>query len=174
MVIICPTLDLARKIGIRDLPDKKNYKSTTYLGDWYAKYVVIKRRHYIVCVSEATRLPVVLDAAPFKTFMFRFPGELSNLLSSIGITKDRIVDELSRMRNYEVSKTSNRSAIGSLNDYCRLLADREKYGSKDFQSNVERSHFLSEVPSLVMDAVFPTEAAQKAFSRTHLSLVDER
>ena len=43
------------------------------LGHWYANLVTLRRRPYVLAMSERSLLAVVLPAAPFSTLLGRLP-----------------------------------------------------------------------------------------------------
>ena len=58
MVVLRPTARLALKLRLR--LGVSNFRSTTRLGDWYATDLNLGRRRLVICVSELSRLAVVL------------------------------------------------------------------------------------------------------------------
>jgi len=58
MVVLRPTARLALKLRMRLA--EFNHQSTTRLGDWYATDLNLGRRRLVICVSELSRLAVVL------------------------------------------------------------------------------------------------------------------
>jgi hypothetical protein len=82
-VIFRPTIKLASKmrVNLEYLPVEEN--SLRRLGDWYAIEVNVSRMKLVLCVSENARLPVVIEAAPYKTIHQRLPRALDRLLREI-------------------------------------------------------------------------------------------
>lgn len=72
--------------------------ATTALGDWYANVLFSRPQRLVVCVSEVTRLPVVLPASPAATLPERLPRGLAEVLLQIGVPQEAIRAELEQMQ----------------------------------------------------------------------------
>ena len=59
--------------------------STTLLGDWYAKPFGIAQRRYVVLVSAATRIAVLMPGRDLRNLTSNFPGALAVQLRLLGI-----------------------------------------------------------------------------------------
>lgn len=169
MITVRPIQDLAKRAGFKI--SSVDRTSTAKLGDWYAKGVIIRRKHFVICVSETTRLAVVLDGAPYETFPSRLPDQVAKLLGSYGVSKEKIAEEQDHMSEIFIGKTANRSIVGTLNEYCFLLRVQEEHDPKRFKTNLDRSLSLSKTPSLVMEPGFPEDVVRQIFSRPRLSVV---
>jgi hypothetical protein len=122
MVIFRPTLGLAVKMRIKTAAT--NQQSDTRLGDWYAKDVILGKRRLVLCVSDLSRLAVVLDAAPYASIPERLPPAVGALLERIGPPREAIEREVAAMRTISIAKTNSRSVLGSLNEYEWMLRCR--------------------------------------------------
>lgn len=70
VMLHCTRKLLARLPAAREREDPR---SAGRLGSWYANLLVTKPVHLVLLVNEATRLPVLLLAAPFATLTRRIP-----------------------------------------------------------------------------------------------------
>lgn len=166
MVIIRPTLSLAKRLKLKLGPTAE--KSTTRLGDWYAIDLVLNRRQFILSVSSTTRLGVMIEAAPYLSFPTRLPNKISELILEIGVKDASVTSELTEMKEVTFAKTEDRSIIGSMNDYRRHLHHMVQVGRFDLNNPISMSLWLSAMPSLVMEAVFPQDATLMAFGQPPL------
>ena len=78
----------------------------------------------MIFVSEATLLPVIVPAAPAKTIVPRFVHQLGMVLRELGVDEASIAIETASMNTATWAKTSNRSVVGSMNDFIKLLEHR--------------------------------------------------
>lgn len=95
-------------------------EGTTALGDWYATAIFWKPQQVALFVNERTLLPVLMPLAPAATVFDRFPGVLREVLPAQEIPHQFVQDELAEMRECRVAKTSNRSVVGSMNEFSSL------------------------------------------------------
>lgn len=161
MLIVRPTHKLAKRMKIKLPLNSSN--STGKLGDWYCADIQLSKRQFILAVSGTTRLAVLMTAAPYSDFPARLPLAIAQVLKAFKIPQGIIDQEISSADEIALGKTDNRSVLGSLNDYCsnlRFLADS---GQLDLSNLINVSAWLSSIPSLVMEAVFPYEATRELF-----------
>jgi hypothetical protein len=118
-------------------------EGTTVLGDWYATVLFWKPQIALV-VNEQTLLPVLVALAPAATLLDRFPGVLRDVLQAQEIPRRFIEAELAEMREYQVAKTSNRSVLGSMNEFS-VLAGVDHHAEPD-AGLLALSLRLAEVP----------------------------
>lgn len=95
--------------------------SSTRLRDWYATDVAVHRRHVVLAVSGVTLLPVLVEAAPYKTMTSRFVEATGELLRALGVSNAHVVAEVGSMRDRVVAPTNDRRVLGSMNDFMRLM-----------------------------------------------------
>lgn len=155
MFIIRPTASLAARMKIKRSPSE--LKSSTCLGDWYAMDITMGRRQLILCVSENTRLAVVMKAAPYADFPIRFPLALIEVLKAIGVSDKCIQEELEKMKYCVMGKAINRSITGTLNEY------RFQLGGELFEFLLGYSLYLSNTPCIKMQPHWPIQATLEAF-----------
>lgn len=176
MVVIRPTGDLAKRMKIKLTATDE--RSTTVLGDWFALDMVLDRQQYILCVSERGRLPIVLKAAPYVGFPERLTPELAEVLSEIGIPRDKIDQEILEMASAILAKTNNRSVLGSMNEFRFSLQTSAQLGRLEHDTR-GMSLWLADLISLILPDHTPKETVLKLFGepipqrprRPQLSLV---
>ena len=61
-------------------------------------------------------------------------------------------------------KTASKSILGTMTDSIKMLEAMSRYDDRTFTDPVKMSLYLSEVPSLVMEAAYPKEAALSIFN----------
>ncbi len=89
------------------------------LGSWYAT-ALFWRPQVALFVSEATLLPVLLPMAPAATVVARFPAALAEVLARHGVPTAFADPEIALMAEHRLAQTSNRSAVGIMNEFGRL------------------------------------------------------
>ena len=109
-------------------------ESTTRLGSWYAT-PLFWRPQVALLVNEPTRLPVLVHLAPSHGVIPRFVDALATVLDELGLRHGLIADEIDQMADYRVTKTANRSVIGTMNDFT-FLADT--YGRGESMEDLVR------------------------------------
>ena len=87
------------------------------LGDWYANILFTRCGHYLLLLSERSRLPVLLSARDLHSFEHRFLQTLPEVLGEIGVPSHQIDRELRLMEPFYFGKTADRSVLGTLNDF---------------------------------------------------------
>ncbi len=107
--------------------------ATTVLGNWYVN-IMFERPHALVLVSDETLLPVVIPAAPMKSFVPRFVEQLAYVLHDLDLPTETIKTELEQMLDFRICKTRSPSILGHLNEYVfhfQLMIDHDKCKSLD-------------------------------------------
>ncbi len=163
MMIIRPTASLAKRLKLKLAATSE--KSTTALGDWYCNNVILGRRHFILGVSSASRIAVLIEAAPYAAFPARMSAAINELALAIGIHKVALELEVSEMSTSAFAKTEDRSIIGSMNDYRRHLEYMSAAHALDLKNLLSVSLRLSSIPCLVMKPSFPQDAAFLRFGQ---------
>jgi hypothetical protein len=137
--------------------------SSTILGDWFANDIVLNRKQYILCVSEKTRLPVILGAAPYADFSSRLPAAVAEVLRALDIPPTAVEQEIGQMAPVVLAKTNSKSVLGSLNDDLHMLEAYQRYSHKPAGTILEMALRLSEAPSSVFQYLSPQEVTLAAF-----------
>lgn len=88
MFILRCTKTLLKRLKVR--PDESPRPSTTMLGDWYANLLLTRPKQLVLCVSERTLLPVLVEAAGRETLAHRLRDATIDVLRAIGVPDDRL------------------------------------------------------------------------------------
>jgi hypothetical protein len=120
MVVIRCTSKLLNRL--KACPTPEPTASTTRLGDWYGNVVRVGRKQFILAVSEATLLPVVLEAAAgTEPFSARLAAAVRQVLAGIGVDPPVVQAEIEAMATAIYAPTASRRVLGSMNDFWNLL-----------------------------------------------------
>jgi hypothetical protein len=93
---------------------------TNRLGNWYAKLVLVRQVPLIICISERSLLPVIVEATGASSFSSRFREAARSVLQGIGAGPDMVGREVREMESTAIDVTANRRVVGSLNDLASL------------------------------------------------------
>ena len=107
---------------IKEKPDPSPPPPTTKLGDWYANILYRRPKQLMLCVSERTLLPLLIEAAGPASMGLRLREALAQMLQSLGIPGDKIEAELLAMTDMAVGTTASRTILGSMNDFTQMFA----------------------------------------------------
>lgn len=173
MLTIRATVKLLKKLKLE--PDESPISSTGRLGDWYCNFLTVNRQQLLLCVSEKTLLPVVIYAKNQKSLPEHLIHELENSLKDAGIHLEKIVSELSEMKQITFAKTANRQVLGSMNDFKKLLEAVFVPGT----TLKDAVKFLADTPCGPLKMSSPLDATIRLFEsdpnilekRPHLRLV---
>ena len=116
---------------------------STALCNWYATAIFWKPQVALV-VNELTFLPVFMPLAPASSLAARFPDALGEVLARLGVDQEFIDDERAAMAGAVYAKTTNRSAVGVMNE----MAFHAGFKRDDFGSDrlTELSVDLADMP----------------------------
>jgi hypothetical protein len=118
------TAKLRERLG-RPLTEAPRPPSTAF-GDWYAT-ALFWRPQMALLVNERTLLPVLLPLAPTATLPGRVAPVVAQVLHLHGVGPEFIEREVAAMDEVRIAKTSNRSVVGTMNEF-------------EFQAEVYRDH----------------------------------
>lgn len=137
--------------------------SSTILGNWYATALFWKPQVALL-VNERTLLPVLMPLAPATDLATRFPSYLDNVLAADGMQQQFIEQELAQMTAVQYAKTSNRSVVGTMNQFSYLAERYRDY--LETNDLLELSIKLSETPysPLYKGAVSPDRESERLVS----------
>jgi hypothetical protein len=142
MVIVRCTRKLLQRVGP---PAKLGPASTTLLGDWYGTYLPWRPRQVALFVNERTLLPVLVPLAPAGTLLGRFPDQFAAVLAAHQIPESVASAEVAATREAWLSTTSNRSVVGSMNEFA-FLAEANRRGEQPVTDLVDLSVKLARTP----------------------------
>ena len=160
MFAIRGTQKLLRRIGM-PLSDL-SVPPDTLLGDWYANLLVAKPMHLVLCMSERTLLPVVVEARNAAMFRARMVESVRAVLTALGVAPSSIERECAVMDRVYLTKTESKSVLGSLNDFMFHLKHSLAYLPE--HSLLERSLYLAETPCKPIGYNSPDRATRELFS----------
>lgn len=163
MLIIRPTQSLAKRMGIKKLLTSDD-RSSSCLGDWYSTDVVLNKKQYILSVSGESRLAILMSAAPYADFPMRLPKAISSMLILMGLNPEAVRPEFTESHELKIFKTNNRSAVGTLVDYCKHLSYMVDYGRHELNDEFLLSLNLSGIPSS-MTGTWPIDITFKLFGK---------
>lgn len=159
MINYCITGKISKRLKIK--PDQQKQESTGKLGNWYANYLIVARQHLVIAVSEKSLLPVLIPAKKLNDFPERVREQLGLMLQCLSVNHESIEKELSHMRDWTFSKTSNRSVIGMMVDFAKLIEYYDPYHLQE-QSLLDTSLKLAHTPCSPIE-YYPETEVQKIF-----------
>ena len=133
--------------------------STGLLGDWYVNLLFIERQQILLAVSEKTLLPLLILAKDAKSFPQRLRSSLSEILTKLGIPKEKIANELAEMTTWSFAKTASRQVLGSMNDFANAL----DFYAGNGETLLRLQTRLAETPCSPIGMDSPLEATCKLF-----------
>jgi hypothetical protein len=80
------TRKLLKRLGAEAIVDPPS--PTNRLGNWYAKLVFVRHVPLIICISERSLLPVIVQARGAASFSARFRDAARSVLQGIGAGPD--------------------------------------------------------------------------------------
>jgi len=117
IVVRCTSKLLDRlKVDVRTDPGT----STGLLGDWYAT-VVRARQQFVLAISGATLLPIVVTGRDLRSFPARVASTLAEVLAVYGVPAEVIERECAAMAEVRYARANDRSTVGVLTEFQRLL-----------------------------------------------------
>lgn len=173
MIVVRATVKLLSKLNVD--PVDVEMPSSGRLGDWYCNIMNINNQQLLLCTSEKTLLPIVVQAKEISTFPVRLTRKLEVVLRSAGIPEEKIKQELEEMKQVVFTKTASRKVLGSMNDFKKLLEAVFVPGT----TLEEAVRFLGETPCGPLGMSTPIETTKRIFEvdlpsrvkRFHLRLV---
>ena len=125
MLVLRCTTKLLSKLGLP--PRAEGETSSGLLGDWYATLVRTRRCHYVLAMARNTLLPVVVSGRELRAFPLRLASAVADVLAAYGVPAEAIEKELAAMAPVRYVKTDDRSNVGVLTEFQRLLVDDLEY-----------------------------------------------
>jgi len=158
MIVFRCTTKLLSRLGTE--PNAAPRPSTGVLGDWYASLLHTRRGHFVLAMSRASLLPIVVTGRELRSFPSRVASTLAEVLAAYGVRADSIERECAAMSGVEYARTDDRSNVGVLTEMQRLL-----HGDLDYLPNAtltELSLRLAQTP-IVARHVFPENETCRLF-----------
>lgn len=156
MVIVRPTAKLRKLLPLSTLAEPA---SDTALGDWYVNRVVVDRRPLVLCVSSESLLAALVPARNVRSLPNRLGEIVGQRLSRLGVARPLVDAELEAMQATHLAKTSDRSVLGVMVDFAKMLPHALPVGFSDHSGLMEAEEFLWGNPCYAgksdRDVVFP-------------------
>ena len=116
MATIKCTAKLLNELGIKPINEADQ---PTSLNDWHANLLRLDRKKYVLFTNDQTLYSILVrwtKTLKLSGLLERFKLELFRNLMGEGLSQERIELLLSRHTQISVTKTNNRSVLGSMND----------------------------------------------------------
>lgn len=164
MIILRLTLSLAKKMNLK--LSESQTQSTSKLGDWYASDFRLGPRQFILCTSVKSRFPIVLEAAPYKTFPERLVAELRIALMALGLSQVQVEQELFHFSEIQFAKTKDRSVVGTIVDSIKSLEFMYEAGRINTEDRKWMNGYLARTPHVKLNSD-PNEMTLNLFKNDH-------
>jgi len=143
MVVLKATRKLAKSLPpTRHAPAA----SDTALGDWYVNRLVIDRQPLLLLVSARSLLAILTPARDVAALPQRLSALVASRLKRLGIRADLVAAEMAAMKPVVVAKTTNRSVVGIMVDYAKMIPYYLPAGGWDASSLPTVEAMLQENP----------------------------
>jgi hypothetical protein len=160
VVIVRPTGKLRKLLPVSAADDPK---SDAALGDWYVNRTVVDRRPLLLCVSSKSLFSVLVPARDVRRLPDRLGEIVGQRLARLGVARPLIDAELETMQVAHLAKTSDRSVLGVMVDFAKMLPHVLPVGSSDHAGLMAAEEFLWETPCYAgksdREVVFPRKKA---------------
>jgi len=152
------TAKLRRRLRLKELPEPE--PSTAALGDWYANLFVVGRQPLVLGISERSLLAVVLRARDLRNLARHFRSALEERLRRLGAPEAAVESELAHLRSLALASATNRSVLGSMNDFVHLIKARAAYEPGWEWTVAELEEDLGDVPCAPIGYQRPRDLAR--------------
>ncbi len=129
------------------------------LGDWYAKLMVTRPRHLVLCVNECSLLCVVVPLAPATRLLDRFAAAATRRIEQISASAAARQREVDAFATVHLGPTASRSVVSSLNHFGFAVTawlEREPNGDVE-----ELGLWLCDTPCTTLVAEWPWREAER-------------
>jgi hypothetical protein len=116
------TLRATRKV-LKYLPGESDsgQPPDTALGDWYVNRLVVDRKPLLLVVSSLSLLAILKPARNVKELPDHLPDMVAGRLHRLGVDPAVIHAEVEAMDPVEVGKTVDRSVVGIMVDFAKMI-----------------------------------------------------
>jgi hypothetical protein len=128
MVILRPVRKL---YGPLPITANAAHASTTALGDWYLKRIVVDRHPLLILVSSASLLAIVVPARDVRGLPARLADLVASRLTRYGIDSRLVEAERNAMTEVSIAPTVDRSVVGILIEIAKELPAHLEIGGWD-------------------------------------------
>ncbi len=127
MVILRPTKKLRSLLPVAAV----SLRSDTALGDWYVNRIVVQRQPLLLLLSSTSLLPLVMPARDVRSLPDRLAVAVGSRLRRFDIENQIIEAELRAMHPVSVAATADRSVLGFMIDFAKLITHYSGHLRKD-------------------------------------------
>lgn len=130
---------------------------TSALGDWYARPLVVRSRHVVLCTNERSLLCVVVPLAPSAGLIPRFADAARRRIEQIAAPADSLALEASALETVHIGRSRSRSVISTMNQFqfgAEVWLDKRPDGDLE-----ELGLWLCHTPCTGIAATWPWDAA---------------
>jgi len=106
-------------------------ESDTALGDWYVNRLIVDRQPLLLLVSARSLLAIVTPAREVRELPKRLPSLVAARLKRLGIAGALVAAEKAAMDPVVVARTADRSVVGIMVDYAKMIPDYLPVGGWD-------------------------------------------
>jgi len=158
VVILRPTSRLRKVLPVDELDGTQ---SDTALGDWYVNRIVLDRRPILLLVSSTSLLAALIPAREVAKLPRRVAEVVGQRLARLGVPRPLVDAEVGAMSPVRVAPTTDRSVVGIMVDFAKMLPHVTAVGLSDHSGLMEAEEFLWDNPCFAGKArvVFPRQRA---------------
>lgn len=126
------TLRATRKV-LRYLSEKPDSAQPpdTGLGDWYVDRLVVDRKPLLLLVNSLSLLSILKPARNVKALPGLLPDLVAERLHRLGVDPHLIDQEVEAMDPVQVGKTADRSVVGIMVDFAKMIPHYLSIGGWD-------------------------------------------
>lgn len=118
MVVLRPTQKLQHLLPTSNMVEAV---SDTALGDWYVNRFVVDRRPLLLLLSSRGLLPIVIPARDVRALPKYLPALVAGRLQRLEVAPGLIAAELAAMAPVQIAKTLDRSVLGVMVDFAKVI-----------------------------------------------------
>ena len=96
-------------------------QSDTALGDWYVNRLTVDRQPLLLLVSSRSLLAILAPARDVRALPQRLATLVAARLKRLGVAASLITAERAAMEPVAVARTADRSVVGIMVDYAKMI-----------------------------------------------------
>lgn len=162
MVILRPLRKLSRVLPASSEPLAS---SDTALGDWYVNRLVVDKQPLLLLLSAKSLLSIVTRARTVRTLPLRLSELVRGRLQRLGLAANLVECEVAAMTPVTVGRTTDRSVLGTMVDFTRLIPNYLDVGAWDDDTLTAVAARLEETPCHATrpldDVLLPDQAVRR-------------